>query len=101
MLNLPIGQDDLEFVRGYSCVYSLTKSEFPYVTHIVDQNSKIDKSSVLVGGMSGVGAKGSLTYGLIATNLLLEKDDTSIMYQKTKNALGADRLLNDILNLSK
>ena len=101
MLNLPIGQDDLEFVRGYSCVYSLTKSEFPYVTHIVDQNSKIDKSSVLVGGMSGVGAKGSLTYGLIATNLLLEKDDTSIMYRKTKNALGADRLLNDILNLSK
>ena len=58
------------------------------------------KSSLkAVGGMSGIGAKGSLTYGLMAANLLLEKKDTSAMYQKTKEALGSDRLLKDISDL--
>lgn len=96
MLDLPIEIEDLEFVQGYSCVYSLTDSEVPYVTHIVDENNEIDKNIVLVGGMSGVGAKGSLAYGLIASNLLLNKDDPSIMYQKTKAALGVERLEEDI-----
>ena len=87
MLNLPIKLDDLEFVRGYSCVYSLTKSEVPYVTQIVDKNNQIDKSAVLVGGMSGIGAKGSLTYGLMAADLLLKKNDTSTMYQKNQRGI--------------
>jgi hypothetical protein len=46
--------------------------------------------------MSGVGAKGSLAYGLIASDLLLNKDDSSIMYQKTKAVLGVERLEKDI-----
>lgn len=96
MLDLPVGIEDLKFVQGYSCVYSLTDSEVPYVTHIVDENDEIDKNIVLVGGMSGVGAKGSLAYGLIASNLLLNKDDPSDMYQKTKAALGVERLEKDI-----
>jgi glycine/D-amino acid oxidase-like deaminating enzyme len=100
MLNLPIKLDDLEFVRGYSCVYSLTKSEVPYVTQIVDKNNQIDKSAVLVGGMSGIGAKGSLTYGLMAADLLLKKNDTSTMYQKTKEALSTNRLLKDISEIN-
>ena len=97
-LNLPINMSDLEFHSGYSCVYSLTESEIPYVTNVI-HGSEVDQNFVLVGGMSGTGAKGSLTYGLIAANLLLEKKDTSAMYQKTKKALGSDRLLKDISDL--
>lgn len=96
MLDLPIEVDELEFVRGYSCVYSLTDSEIPYVTPITDQNNEIDNNFVLVGGMSGVGAKGALTYGLIASDLLLNQVDTTVMYQKTKAALGVERLLEDL-----
>lgn len=100
MLDLPVEIEDLEFVQGYSCVYSLTESEVPYVTHIMDESNEIDKNIVLVGGMSGVGAKGSLAYGLVASNLLLNKDDSSIMYQKTKAALGIERLEKDIKALN-
>jgi glycine/D-amino acid oxidase-like deaminating enzyme len=96
LLDLPVEIEQLEFVRGYSCVYSLTDSEVPYVTNVVDINHEIDQNIVLVGGMSGIGAKGSLAYGLIASNLLLRKDDTTRMYQKTKSALGAERLLEDL-----
>jgi glycine/D-amino acid oxidase-like deaminating enzyme len=96
LLDLPVMIDDLVFVSGYSCVYSLTDSEVPYVTNVVGQNNEIDQNIVLVGGMSGIGAKGSLTYGLIASNLLMSKDDTTRMYQKTKAALGVQRLVEDI-----
>ncbi len=100
-LNLPIEIDDLEFTRGYSCVYSLTSSEIPYVTNAIKNGTEVDSSFVLVGGMSGIGAKGSLTYGLIAADLLLGKRNNSEMYQKTKVALGSERLMKDILNISK
>ena len=96
LLNLPIEISDLEFVRGYSCVYSLTSSEIPYVTNIIDNGGNVDSSFVLIGGMSGVGAKGSLTYGLIAADLLLNKTDNSAIYQKTKAALGVERLKKDL-----
>lgn len=101
MLNLPVQYEDLQFVRGYSCVYSLTESEIPYVTNIITKDMDVDSNFVLLGGMSGVGAKGSLAYGLIASNLLLNKTDTSAMYQKTLQALGTDRLLRDFNNLNK
>jgi glycine/D-amino acid oxidase-like deaminating enzyme len=101
LLDLPVEIDQLEFVSGYSCVYSLTDSEVPYVTSIIDQNNEIDNTFVLIGGMSGIGAKGSLTYGLIASNLLLGKDDTTRIYQKTKLALGVPRLIEDLDGLNK
>jgi hypothetical protein len=100
-LDLPVEIDDLEFVSGYSCVYSLTDSEVPYVTNIIGQNNEIDKTFVFVGGMSGIGAKGALAYGLIASNLLLGKDDTTRIYQKTKVALGVSRLIEDLDDLNK
>ena len=98
-LNLPITENDLEFYSGYSCVYSMTKTEIPYVTNILN-DSKIDQSFVLAGGMSGIGAKGSLTYGLIAANLLLNKKDTSPMYNRTLKELGSDRLSKDVLEFN-
>ncbi len=100
MLNMSIDSTALKFYKGYSCVYSLTESEIPYVTNVLNDNDQLDPNFVVLGGMSGVGAKGTLTYGLIGANLLLEKEEPSVMYQKTKNALGFNRLLKD-LNLNK
>jgi glycine/D-amino acid oxidase-like deaminating enzyme len=100
-LDLPITVSDLEFARGYSCVYSLTESETPYVSHAIKNGTDIDSSFVLVGGMSGVGAKGSLAYGLIAADLVLDNKNDSFMYQKTKSALGSERLMMDIQNIDK
>lgn len=99
LLNLPIATSDLEFTSGYSCVYSLTASEVPYVTHAINNGYEVDFSFVIVGGMSGIGAKGSLTYGLIASNLLLNRDDPTAIYQKTNAALRTERLAKDLQNL--
>jgi len=99
MINLPIDFSDLEYVRGYSCVYSLSKSEVPYVTNIFKEDNEMDPNFVLIGGMSGAGAKASLGYGFIATNLIMNKEDHSAIYQKTKLALGQQRLLDDIKSL--
>ena len=101
ILNLPIEISDLEFVSGYSCVYSLTSSEIPYVTNVLDANAKVDSNFVLIGGMSGVGAKGSLAYGLIAADLILGHKNDSFMYQKAKSALGTQRLIKDIAHIEK
>ncbi len=101
LLNLPIEISDLKFVRGYSCVYSLTSSEIPYVTNALENGAKVDSSFVLIGGMSGVGAKGSLTYGLIAADLLLDNKNDSYMYQKAKSAIGSQRLMKDVQNIDK
>lgn len=93
--SLPITLSDIDFQRGYSCVYSVTNNETPYVSYLTDDNNTIDSNLVLIGGMSGTGAKGSLTYGLLATDLLLKKNDTTLMYQKTKRALGSKRMIED------
>lgn len=96
MLDLPLDESDLEFHSGYSCVYSLTESEVPYVTNILTESGDVDANCILIGGMSGVGAKGTLTYGRLAADLLLGQDESSYLYQKTKSALGIDRLKKDI-----
>jgi len=96
LLNLPIGITDLEFSSGYSCVYSLTTSEVPYVTNVIKNDSEVESNFVLVGGMSGIGAKGSLAYGLIAADILLNKDQSPGIYLKTKTALGSERLIKDL-----
>lgn len=100
-LNLPLTASDLEFANGYSCVYSLTESEIPYVSQLLNNGTDIDSSFVLVGGMSGIGAKGSLAYGLIAADLLIGNRNESLMYQKAKLALGSERLRKDIQNIDK
>ena len=99
-LEIPVRQDHLQYVDGYSCVYSLTKSEVPFVTSIVDKENRPDPNFIVLGGMSGVGAKGAMTYGLIGANLLLQQEEASEMYQLTKAALEADRLLKNSTNTS-
>lgn len=98
MVGLKIEAKDIEFHSGYSCVYSLTNSEVPYVINLPLKDGSLDGSAVLVGGMSGVGAKGTMTYGLVATNLLLGKDVTKEdrIYKITQKALGNERLKSDL-----
>ncbi len=101
MLGLPLDSTDLYLDHSYSCVYSLTQTEVPYVTNIPDEHGKKNPDFVVLGGMSGVGGKGAMTYGLIGANLLLGKDESGPAYQEVKKALGFERLLNDIEKLEE
>lgn len=92
-LGIPVREDDLACVNGYSCVYSLTDSEIPLVTHRLDEHHVPDPNFVVMGGMSGIGAKGAMTYGLIASNLLLGKTEDSKMYRMAVSALDSKRRL--------
>lgn len=89
MLEIYIDKKDIELVNSYNCIYSMSKSEIPFVTNILDKNNTIDKNIIVVGGMSGVGAKGCLTYGILAADLLLGVEESSRIYQKTKQELGS------------
>jgi glycine/D-amino acid oxidase-like deaminating enzyme len=84
-INISLEKEDIEYVHGHSCVYSLTATKIPVVTAVKNKNYN---SLVVIGGMNGVGAKGSLCYGLIAANTLLNKHDDEPMYIKTKEALS-------------
>ncbi|WP_425390444.1 FAD-dependent oxidoreductase [Ekhidna sp.] len=101
MIGLAIEKKDLEYFDGYSCVYSLTKSEVPLVTNLPLEDGTFDKNAVLIGGMSGVGAKGTMTYGHMAANLLLgQQGSEDQMYKNTQKALGNERLKRDLAKLS-
>lgn len=101
MNGLDIEEDNLDFHSGYSCVYSLTKSEVPYVINLPMSDGTLDRNAVLVGGMSGVGAKGTMTYGHLAANLLFgKKGSNDRMYEITQKALGNERLESDLIELS-
>ncbi|WP_424963400.1 NAD(P)/FAD-dependent oxidoreductase [Ekhidna sp.] len=92
-----IRKEDLKYFDGYSCVYSLTKSEVPLVINLPIEDGLLDKNAVLVGGMSGVGAKGCMTYGQMAASLLLDQHELSDrMYQLTQKAIGNERLKHDL-----
>lgn len=52
-LNIEIKESDLEFVKGYSCVYSLTKDEVPIISHLVDENGQKMNHAIFLGGLSG------------------------------------------------
>lgn len=96
MLQLPIEMKDLNLVDGYSCVYSLTKTEVPLVSNLIASNGTSDPNFVVLGGMSGVGAKGAMTYGLIAADLFSQREEPDSMYWVVRKALGFERLLEDV-----
>lgn len=95
LLQLPLNIEDLELVDGYSCVYSLTKSEVPYVTPLPKNNLEPDMNFIVLGGMSGVGGKGAMTYGLIGANLITNESEADTQYIEIKKALGFNRLLSN------
>jgi len=86
--NLPIKKENIEYVEGRSCVYSLTATSVPLVSHFPIKELQSDIQSIVIGGMSGIGAKGAMCYGWIAANLLMNKKNKETMYQKTKKALA-------------
>ncbi len=91
MLNIPITKEDILFHDEYTCIYSVAANDTPYVANILMPNNETDDSLVIIGGMSGIGAKGCLAYGLLAADLLLHKDNSDALYQKTKKELGIER----------
>lgn len=96
LLRIPLDYNDLEVVKGYSCVYSLTESEVPLVAPLVTEDMEAINNFIVMGGMSGVGAKGAMTYGLIAANLLTGEDEPDTSYQNAVSALGLNRLITDL-----
>jgi glycine/D-amino acid oxidase-like deaminating enzyme len=89
MLEVYVDKKDIECTFSYNCVYSVSKTGIPFVTNILTNDNLIDKDMVVVGGMSGIGGKGSLAYGMLATDLLLGVEESSKIYQKTKKELGS------------
>lgn len=92
LINVPIQANDLQYTSGYSCVYSLTNSEVPYVTPLPDTEGQPKNNFVLLCGMSGVGAKGAMTYGLLGSNLLLGREDSDPMMKTIRKEMGIERL---------
>lgn len=92
LLNIQIDPSDLEYSHGYSCVYSLTETEVPVVAPAMSVDGQPDPTMVIMAGMSGVGAKGSLAYGKIASDILLERKEVDSMYQVVRQSIGFDRL---------
>lgn len=95
--NVPIDSTDLQFIHGYSCVYSLTQTEVPYVSYIPNEEGQNREDFVALCGLSGVGAKGAMTYGLMAAKLvqeLPEKKDSMLI--QVMERMGYDRLVKDI-----
>ena len=95
LLGLGIDAGDLLLDAGYSCVYSLTENEVPYVTHASLADGTPDPNLVVVGGLSGVGAKGSLAYGVIAADLLLGRSESDPVYLEAREAFGFERMRRD------
>lgn len=92
ILNLPVNADQIEVVDEYSCVYSLTESEVPFVTPIRSSANSIDQNFIVIAGLSGVGAKGAMTYGLIGANLLTNSKLEDNFYKTAVAKLGYERL---------
>ena len=98
IIDLPVKPTDLLYETGYSCVYSLSSNEVPYVTPI-HTNGGPDNQAVVLGAMSGVGAKGALAYGLLAANWLLDQHESSKPYENIRKVMGYQRLLEDLKSL--
>ncbi len=89
MLEIYLKKKDIELVDAYNCVYSVTRTEIPLVTPIFNQYGTLDKNIIVIGGMSGVGAKGCLGYGAIGSNLILgNPEERSKIYRKAAKAFG-------------
>jgi len=98
-LNIKIAPTDLEFVKGYSCVYSLTKNEIPIISNLIDREGNKINSAILMGGLSGVGGKGSLGYGKLAADLFFNRTEDIAVYKTILEKMGISRLKEELSNL--
>jgi len=95
-LDLPIDRSDIEVVDTYSCVYTLTQNEVPYISYAVRPNGDPNRQLIIMAGLSGVGGKGSLMYGNMAADLIQEVKPQTEMSQLVHKNMGANRLNEDI-----
>ena len=100
LLGTGLGSEHLRFRSGYSCVYSLTGDEVPYVTPAPGADGSADPSLIVVAGLSGVGAKGSLAYGALAADLVLGRTDSDPAALLARQTLGFEHLRRDLEALS-
>jgi glycine/D-amino acid oxidase-like deaminating enzyme len=100
-INISVQSQDLDYVNGYSCVYSLSEKEIPYVTNILDKDNQQNLNAVVIAAMSGIGAKGAMAYGRLGADLILQREIQDEMYSKVKVALGYERMLMDLKLHSK
>lgn len=90
MLEIFLTKKEIEIVDAYNCVYSETNNKIPLVSQINNQYGVLDKDIVVIGGMSGVGAKGCLGYGEIGANLILgKKEESSKIYKRAVRKFGS------------
>lgn len=88
-LEIFLKKKEIVRVENRNCVYSVTRSEIPLVTQIFNKYGTLDPNIVVIGGMSGVGAKGCLGYGLLGANLITgQKGPSSKIYRKAVRAFG-------------
>ncbi len=90
-VRIPLLEEDLEFTDSYACVYTLTETEMPFVCNLHDKSGETDPNAVVIAGLSGIGAKGTLAYGLHAANLLLSRTSDDPMVQLANAAMGNER----------
>ena len=100
LLNLPLTAENLSFAGGYSCVYSITETEVPLVTPIVQEDGTPNTRFIVLGGMSGVGAKGAMAYGKIAASWMYPQTGKNPIDQRVKDTLGFKRLKKDLDQLN-
>jgi len=87
-LEIDVKKKEIEYVDGYNCVYSMSRDGVPYVTTVFDERNIMDPNLIVIGGMSGVGAKGCLAYGKMAMDIWFGSKDKSRAYRVAKDALG-------------
>ena len=90
MLEIFLDKKEIEQVNAYNCVYSDTRTKVPLVTPIFNEFGRLDSNIVVIGGMSGIGAKGCLGYGAIGANLILgnQEEAKKKIYRKAEKAFG-------------
>ena len=89
MLEIYLSKKDIEEVKSYYCVYSDTRSKNPLITPIFSKSGSLDRNILVIGGMSGVGAKGCLCYGSLGADLMLGKEGKpNKMYRKLLNVFS-------------
>jgi len=83
MLEIHLSKKDIEEVDSYNCVYSVSRTEAPIISNIFNKYGSLDSDIAFIGGMSGIGAKGCLCYGVLAADLILGKEKKpNKMYRK-------------------
>ncbi len=90
MLEIYLKKKEIELVDAYNCVYTETRSQIPLVTAIQNKYGALDQDIIIIGGMSGVGAKGCLGYAVIGANLITgQKGPNTKIYRKAEHAFGS------------